>query len=275
MTTPPERNGDESRCGEQAGAASVPTEPPIDDRHHGNASRTPSAADPRRLRVDSGWPAGTLRSFRSTSWPMGCPMRLVLGVSREKPDWRRPGAVRRLRDLGARLARVRALRVDPKAALASSSNPAIAFFGRDLLGEQPGSVSDLWELREPVRIVRRQASDGSRSCPGKSSLRSPTGPAFVSARGICPLTSELQGGCSEVTRASAPMLLAQSGRHGHLRLATSASLAIGPERRPATRKRDGGIGPAATGLRMHAVEEKQVFRRDARAVRRGGFLLAA
>ncbi len=60
-------------------------------------------------------------------------------------------------------------------ALASSSNPAIAFFARrDLLGEQPGPVSELWELREPVRIIRRQASNGSWSYPGgKPSLRSP------------------------------------------------------------------------------------------------------
>jgi Squalene-hopene cyclase C-terminal domain len=56
----------------------------------------------------------------------------------------------------------------------SSSNPAIALFARrDLLGEQPGPVSDLWELREPLRIVRRQTSDGSwRYLGGKPSLRS-------------------------------------------------------------------------------------------------------
>lgn len=58
--------------------------------------------------------------------------------------------------------------------LASSGNPAISFFvRRDLLGEQRGSVSDLWALREPVRIVRQQTPDGSWSYPGKSSLRAP------------------------------------------------------------------------------------------------------
>jgi Squalene-hopene cyclase C-terminal domain len=66
------------------------------------------------------------------------------------------------------------LRVDPTSALASSSNAAIAFFARrDLLGEQPGAVRDLWELSAPVRIVRRQASDGSWRYPGaRPSLRS-------------------------------------------------------------------------------------------------------
>ena len=69
----------------------------------------------------------------------------------------------------------RPLRVDPSSLLASSSNPAIAFFARrDLLGERPGPASDLWELREPVRIVRRQSSDGSWKYPApKASLRSP------------------------------------------------------------------------------------------------------
>ncbi len=66
------------------------------------------------------------------------------------------------------------LRVDSTSALSSSSNPAIAFFARrDLLGEQPGPVSDLWELREPLRIIRRQTSEGSWSYPGgNASLRS-------------------------------------------------------------------------------------------------------
>jgi len=43
-----------------------------------------------------------------------------------------------------------------------------------LFGEQPAPVSDLWALREPLRIVRRQTSNGSWSYPGrKPSLRSP------------------------------------------------------------------------------------------------------
>jgi squalene-hopene cyclase-like protein len=66
------------------------------------------------------------------------------------------------------------LPVDPSPVLASSSNPAIAFFARrDLLGERPGVVSDLWELRVPLRIVRRQTSQGSWRYPsGNASLRS-------------------------------------------------------------------------------------------------------
>jgi len=59
--------------------------------------------------------------------------------------------------------------------LVSSSNPAIAFFARrDLLGQRPGPASDLWELREPLRIVRRQSANGSWRYPGGDrSLRSP------------------------------------------------------------------------------------------------------
>ena len=67
------------------------------------------------------------------------------------------------------------VRVDPISALAASSNPAIAFFARrDLLGDRPGPASDLWGLREPVRIVRRQTANGAWSYPGGNrSLRSP------------------------------------------------------------------------------------------------------
>jgi hypothetical protein len=63
---------------------------------------------------------------------------------------------------------------DPISALAASSNTAIAFFARrDLLGERPGPASDLWGLREPLRIVRRQTANGAWSYPGGNrSLRS-------------------------------------------------------------------------------------------------------
>jgi len=63
---------------------------------------------------------------------------------------------------------------DPISALAASSNPAIAFFARrDLLGERPGPASELWGLREPLRIVRGQTASGAWSYPGGSrSLRS-------------------------------------------------------------------------------------------------------
>jgi Squalene-hopene cyclase C-terminal domain len=66
-------------------------------------------------------------------------------------------------------------RADPTFVLASSGDRAISFFARrDLLDEQPGPVSDLWELREPQRIIRRQAPNGSWTYPGgKPSLRSP------------------------------------------------------------------------------------------------------
>jgi hypothetical protein len=64
---------------------------------------------------------------------------------------------------------------DPISALVASSNPAIAFFARrDLLGGHPDPVSDLWGLREPLRIVRRQNANGAWSYPGGNrALRSP------------------------------------------------------------------------------------------------------
>ena len=64
---------------------------------------------------------------------------------------------------------------DPISALASSSNPAIAFFARrDLLGERADPASALWGLREPLRIVRRQNANGAWSyASGNRSLRSP------------------------------------------------------------------------------------------------------
>jgi Squalene-hopene cyclase C-terminal domain len=64
--------------------------------------------------------------------------------------------------------------VDPTSTLASSSNRAISFFARsDLLGERAGPVSQLWELPDPVRIIRGQAPSGAWSYPGKAALRSP------------------------------------------------------------------------------------------------------
>ena len=67
------------------------------------------------------------------------------------------------------------MRVNPVPRSPTSSNPAIAFFARrDLLGRQPGSVSVLWELREPLRIIRRQTPQGSWTYSGgTASLRSP------------------------------------------------------------------------------------------------------
>ncbi len=56
----------------------------------------------------------------------------------------------------------RLLKVDPLPCLASSENPAIAFFARrDLLGRNAGSVSVLWDLPEARKIVAKQDPDGS------------------------------------------------------------------------------------------------------------------
>jgi hypothetical protein len=61
----------------------------------------------------------------------------------------------------------RLLTIDPRPLLASSHNPAISYFARhDLLGEEVGPVSTLWELPAARKIVRRQRSDGSWRYPG-------------------------------------------------------------------------------------------------------------
>ncbi len=63
--------------------------------------------------------------------------------------------------------RALALRVDPVPLLTSSRNPAISFFAkRDLLGEDVGPTSALWNLREAQSITRRQKPNGSWSYPG-------------------------------------------------------------------------------------------------------------
>jgi hypothetical protein len=56
---------------------------------------------------------------------------------------------------------------DLAARLAGLANPAIAYFARrDLLGQEAGPVSALWELREACKIVARQNLDGSWRYPG-------------------------------------------------------------------------------------------------------------
>jgi hypothetical protein len=70
-------------------------------------------------------------------------------MARSRPKDRRP----RSADLPARLAAL--------------ENPAIAYFARrDLLDEDAGPVSALWELKEARRIVARQNLDGSWRYPG-------------------------------------------------------------------------------------------------------------
>jgi len=58
--------------------------------------------------------------------------------------------------------------------LAASGNPAIAYFTRrDLLQEPVGPVSVLWQLKQAQRIVARQNADGSWKYPGgKERIRS-------------------------------------------------------------------------------------------------------
>jgi Squalene-hopene cyclase C-terminal domain len=67
-----------------------------------------------------------------------------------------------------------ALAVDPAPRLASSSNPALAFFARrDLLGVVADPVGALWDLAEARRVLGKQSREGSwRYSGGKRSIRS-------------------------------------------------------------------------------------------------------
>lgn len=53
-------------------------------------------------------------------------------------------------------------KVDPLPPLLSSSNEAVQYFARrDLLGERVGPVSQLWQLPEVHKILKKQLADGS------------------------------------------------------------------------------------------------------------------
>ncbi|MFC1879854.1 prenyltransferase/squalene oxidase repeat-containing protein [Chloroflexota bacterium] len=64
----------------------------------------------------------------------------------------------------------RRLKVDPLDGLLGCGNPAISYFTRrDLLGESLGPPELLWDLPDPVKMLRRQTLDGSwRYASGKS-----------------------------------------------------------------------------------------------------------
>jgi len=64
--------------------------------------------------------------------------------------------------------------VDTLALLLDSGNEAIENFTyRDLLDEEKGPVESLWELPQPVKMLRRQRDDGSWKYPGgKRDIRS-------------------------------------------------------------------------------------------------------
>ena len=66
------------------------------------------------------------------------------------------------------------LTYDPIEPLLRSKWEAIRYFTRrDLLGEDVGPVEVLWELREPLRLLRGQRDDGSCAYPGKYSEKYP------------------------------------------------------------------------------------------------------
>jgi hypothetical protein len=61
------------------------------------------------------------------------------------------------------------LPIDPLPALLDWQEPALHYFvQRDLLGAAVGSVEALWELPEPVALIRKLQPDGSWRYPGKS-----------------------------------------------------------------------------------------------------------
>jgi hypothetical protein len=60
------------------------------------------------------------------------------------------------------------LRFDPIPTLLSSGNEPLKYFvKRDLLGEDPGAVSQLWQLPGAWEILKKQQSDGSWIFPGR------------------------------------------------------------------------------------------------------------
>lgn len=62
----------------------------------------------------------------------------------------------------------RALAFDPICALLSSGQEALVFWTqRQLLGEETGSIEDLWELAEAQALLRKQRTDGSWRYPGR------------------------------------------------------------------------------------------------------------
>lgn len=66
------------------------------------------------------------------------------------------------------------LKHDPIPPLLQAGNAALTYFvRRDLLRDEPGPLESLWQLPEPLRLVRKQQEDGSWKYPGgNASVRS-------------------------------------------------------------------------------------------------------
>lgn len=61
----------------------------------------------------------------------------------------------------------RTLKFDPLQPLLSSNDEALIYFARrDLLGEEPGAVQQLWTIPGALKILKRQQPDGSWPRPG-------------------------------------------------------------------------------------------------------------
>jgi len=66
------------------------------------------------------------------------------------------------------------LQHDPVEPLLSSKYVATQYFSRrDLLGEDVESIENLWNLKEPKKLLGRQLEDGSWKYPGKNPARYP------------------------------------------------------------------------------------------------------
>lgn len=60
------------------------------------------------------------------------------------------------------------LKTNPIPTLLSCGNPAIEYFTRkDLLDEKVGPVTDLWQLPDVIKILKKQEKNGSWKYPGK------------------------------------------------------------------------------------------------------------
>jgi len=66
------------------------------------------------------------------------------------------------------------LKFNPIPTLISSNNEALIFFTKnDLLGEKKRDIENLWQLTEPLKLIRKQKEDGSWKYPGgKKEIRS-------------------------------------------------------------------------------------------------------
>ena len=99
----------------------------------------------------------------------------------------------------------RELPVDPLPSLLTSSNQALQFFvARDLLGQNPGPIQDLWTIPGALKILRRQQEDGS--WPVKAWVQSSGGESDDYATAFTTLTLSVPDGRLSIFNRDRPKL---------------------------------------------------------------------